>query len=139
MSDNIIAISTLVGESAINIIRLSGPNVIEIVSNFFTKDLTKVEANTINYGYFKYNNEIIDEVLISVFRAPKSYTTEDLIEINTHGGISTVKKIMEILLQEDVRIAEPGEFIKRAFLNGRIDLTQAEGIMNLIESKTPYK
>lgn len=135
MKDNIVAISTLVGNSAINIIKLSGPKVIEIVNDFFSKDLTKVEGNTINYGFFKDAEEKIDEVLISVFRKPKSYTTEDVIEINCHGGVTSTKKILDTLLtHKDIRLAEPGEFIKRAFLNGRIDLIEAEAVGDLISS-----
>lgn len=136
MEDNIVATSTLVGNSAINIIKLSGKDVIDIVNKFFTVNLTKKESNTINYGKFIYNNEIIDEVLISVFRAPKSYTTENVIEINTHGGTIVTNKILEILLTEDIRLAEPGEFIKRAFLNGRIDLAQAEAVNDMITSSS---
>lgn len=134
MNDNIMAIATLVGESAINIIRLSGKDVIKIVNKYFTKDLDKVDSNTINYGKFIYNNEIIDEVLISIFREPKSYTKENIVEINTHGGISTTNKIMEILLTEEIRLAEPGEFVKRAFINGRIDLVEAEAVGDLIKA-----
>lgn len=134
MNDNIIAVATLVGNSAINIIRLSGNDVIEIVDKFFTRDLINAKANTINYGKFVFNNEVIDEVLVSVFKAPKSYTMEDIIEINCHGGISSTNKIMEILLMENIRLAEPGEFIKRAFLNGRIDLVEAEAVGDLIKA-----
>ena len=136
MIDNIIAVSTLVGESAINIIRLSGDDVIKIVNKYFSRDLEKFESNTINYGKFIYENEIIDEVLVSIFKAPKSYTTENIVEINCHGGVTATNKIMEILLLDDVRQAEPGEFIKRAFLNGRIDLVEAEAVGDLISSST---
>ena len=136
MTDNIIAVSTLVGESAINIIRLSGDDVIKIVNKYFSRDLENFESNTINYGKFIYENEIIDEVLVSIFKAPKSYTTENIVEINCHGGVTATNKIMEILLLDDVRQAEPGEFIKRAFLNGRIDLVEAEAVGDLISSST---
>ena len=136
MNDTIAAISTALGVGAISIIRVSGEEATKIVSKIFTKDLTKVASHTIHYGYIKKNNEIIDEVLVSVMLAPKTFTTEDIVEINCHGGISTTNKILELLLMKGCRLAEPGEFTKRAFLNGRIDLEEAEGIMDLIESKT---
>ena len=137
MNDTIVAISTAMGEGAISIIRVSGDDSINIVNSLFKgKDLNKVDSHTINYGHIIYNNEIIDEVLVSVMKAPKTYTLEDIIEINTHGSIAVVNKIMEILLLKGCRLAEPGEFTKRAFLNGRIDLTKAEGVMNLINSET---
>ena len=136
MNDTIAAISTALGVGAISIIRVSGEEATKIVSKIFTKDLTKVASHTIHYGYIKENNEIIDEVLVSVMLAPKTFTTEDIVEINCHGGISTTNKILELLLMKGCRLAEPGEFTKRAFLNGRIDLEEAEGIMDLIESKT---
>ena len=137
MNDTIVAISTALGEGAISIIRVSGDDAINIVNNIFKgKDLSKVSSHTINYGHIVYKDEIIDEVLISVMKAPKTYTKEDVIEINTHGSIAVVNKIMEILLLSGCRLAEPGEFTKRAFLNGRIDLTEAEGVMDLINSET---
>ena len=137
MDDTIAAISTALGIGAISIIRVSGNDAINIVNTIFNnKDLTKVDSHTVHYGYIKENSEIIDEVLVSVFRAPKTFTKEDIVEINAHGGIATTNKILELLLIKGCRLAEPGEFTKRAFLNGRIDLTQAEGIMNLINSKT---
>ena len=137
MNDTIVAISTAMGEGAISIIRVSGNDAIDIVNSIYKgKDLTKVDSHTINYGHIIYNDEIIDEVLISVMRAPRTYTTEDIIEINTHGSIAVVNKIMEILLLKGCRLAEPGEFTKRAFLNGRIDLTKSEGVMDLINSET---
>lgn len=136
MEDTIAAISTALGVGAISIIRVSGSDSISIVDKIFDKDLTKAKTHTIHYGHIIDNNQIIDEVLISVMLAPKTFTTEDVVEINCHGGISTTKKILELVLTHGARLAEPGEFTKRAFLNGRIDLTQAEGIMNLIESKS---
>lgn len=137
MNDTIVAISTALGEGAISIIRVSGEDAISIVNNIFKgKDLSKVASHTINYGHIVYKNEIIDEVLVSVMKAPKTYTKEDIIEINTHGSIAVVNKIMEILLLKGCRLAEPGEFTKRAFLNGRIDLTEGEGVMDLINSET---
>ncbi len=136
MNDTICAISTALGVGAISIIRLSGENSINIVNKIFTKNLNKVESHTINYGYIKYENEIIDEVMVSVMKSPKTFTKENIVEINAHGGVATTNKILEILLLEGARLAEPGEFTKRAFLNGRIDLLEAESIMDLIESKT---
>lgn len=136
MKDTICAIATLVGESSINVIRVSGDASIEIVNKIFDRDLTKKESNTISYGFIMDNNEKVDEVLVSVFRSPKSFTTEDIVEINTHGGKVCVNKIMELLLCNGARLAEPGEFLKRAFLNGRIDLMQAEAVSDLINSKT---
>jgi len=137
MEETICAISTSLGVGAISIIRVSGENSIKLVNNIFKgKDLTKVDSHTINYGFIKDNGEIIDEVLVSIMKAPKTYTKEDLVEINCHGGISTTNKILEILLSNGCRLAEPGEFTKRAFLNGRIDLIKAESIGDLINSET---
>lgn len=137
MYDTIVAISTALGEGAISIIRVSGVDAIKIINPLFDgKDLEKAPSHTINYGHIVYKGEIIDEVLLSIMRAPKTYTKEDVIEINTHGSIAVVNKIMEILLLEGCRLAEPGEFTKRAFLNGRIDLTESEGVMDLINSET---
>lgn len=137
MDDTIVSISTSLGVGAIAIIRLSGPKAIEIVNKIFKgKDLTKVDSHTIIYGYIKENDTIIDEVLVSIMRAPKTYTTEDVVEINTHGGIATTNKVLELCLTNGARLAEPGEFTKRAFLNGRIDLTQAEAVEDIITSTT---
>ena len=136
MEDTIVAIATTVGFSALNVIRISGQNSIEIVNKICSKDLTKLKANTINYTFIIENDEKIDEVLVSIFKSPKSFTTEDVVEINTHGGTSTVNKIMQLLIKNGCRQAEPGEFIKRAFLNGRIDLIEAEAVSDLINSKT---
>ena len=137
MEDTIAAIATAVGVGAISIIRVSGNDAIKNVNKIFKgTDLEKVASHTINYGHIIYNNEIIDEVLVSVMRTPKTFTREDVVEINCHGGISTTNKVLELLLMNDCRLAEPGEFTKRAFLNGRIDLVEAEGIMNLIDSKS---
>ena len=137
MSDTIAAISTALGVGAISIIRISGPESIEIVNKIFKgKDLTKVNSHTINYGHIVDKDEIIDEVLVSIMKSPRTFTTEDIVEINSHGGISTTNKVLELLLINGARLAEPGEFTKRAFLNGRIDLVEADGIMNIISSKT---
>ena len=137
MSDTIVAISTKLGVGAISIIRVSGDNAISLVNKVFRgKDLTKVESHTINYGFIHDGKEDIDEVLVSVMRSPKTFTREDIVEINCHGGISTTLRILDLLIEEGGRRAEAGEFTKRAFLNGRIDLTEAEAVMDLIESKT---
>lgn len=137
VNDTIVAISTALGEGAISIIRVSGEDAISIVNPLFKgKNLQKVKSHTINYGHIVYKGEIIDEVLLSIMKAPKTYTREDVIEINTHGSIAVVNKIMEILLLSGCRLAQPGEFTKRAFLNGRIDLTESEGVMDLINSET---
>ena len=136
MNDTICAIATLVGESSINVIRVSGDKSLKIVNKIFDKDLSKKETHTITYGFIMDKNEKVDEVLVSYFKGPKSFTTEDTIEINTHGGKICVNKIMELLLSNGCRLAEPGEFTKRAFLNGRIDLLEAEAVSDLIESKT---
>lgn len=136
MNDTITAISTTPGVGAISIIRVSGKNAIKIVNKIFTNDLTKKESHTINYGYIKDKNEIIDEVLVSIMKAPKTFTKEDVVEINCHGGITTTNKILELLLDNGCRLAEPGEFTKRAFLNGRIDLTKAQAVSDLINVKS---
>ena len=137
MNDTIVAISTALGVGAISIVRLSGNDAINIVNKCFEgKDLTKVDSHTIHYGFIKNETERIDEVLVSIMRAPKTYTTEDIVEINCHGGIITTKQVLETMLNSGARLAEPGEFTKRAFLNGRIDLVESEAIMDLIESKS---
>ena len=137
MEDTIVAISTALGVGAISIVRLSGKDAIEIVNNCFEgKDLTKVNSHTINYGYIKNDEEIIDEVLVSVMKEPRTYTKENIVEINCHGGIIATNKILETMLENGARLAEPGEFTKRAFLNGRIDLVESESVMDLIESKS---
>lgn len=137
MNDTIAAISTALGVGAISIIRVSGQEAIEVVNHIFKgKDLTRVQSHTIHYGHIIDQNELIDEVLVSVMRAPKTFTMEDVVEINCHGGITTTNKVLELLLTNGARLAEPGEFTKRAFLNGRIDLINAESIMDLIQVKT---
>ncbi len=137
MEDTIVAISTALGVGAISIIRVSGNEAISIVNKITKfKKLDKVDTHTINYDYIVEDNKIIDEVLISVMKAPKTFTKEDIVEINCHGGIATTNKVLELLLTNGCRLAEPGEFTKRAFLNGRIDLIEAEGVMDLINSKT---
>lgn len=137
MNDTIVGLSTAVATQAVSIIRVSGKESIKIVNNIFKgKDLEKVESHTINYGHIFYHDKIVDEVLVSIMKSPKTYTKEDIVEINSHGGISTTNKIIEILLELGCRLAEPGEFTKRAFLNGRIDLIEAEAINDLINAKT---
>ncbi len=137
MSDTIVAISTKLGVGAISIVRVSGKDAISLVNKVFRgKDLTKVESHTINYGFINNGKEDIDEVLVTVMRSPKTFTREDVVEINCHGGIATTLSIFELLIEKGARKAERGEFTKRAFLNGRIDLTQAESVMDLIDSKT---
>lgn len=137
MQDTIVAISTKLGVGAISIVRVSGDNAISLVNKVFRgKDLTKVKTHTINYGFINNGKEDLDEVLVTVMRAPKTFTREDVVEINCHGGIATTLSIFELLIEQGARKADRGEFTKRAFLNGRIDLTQAESVMDLIESKT---
>ncbi len=137
MNDTICAISTSQGVGAIAIIRVSGQESINIVNSIFKgKDLTKVKSHSINYGYIVDKDKEIDEVLVSVMKSPKTFTTEDTVEINTHGGIAPTNKVLELLLTNGCRLAEPGEFTKRAFLNGRIDLLEAEAVMDKINAQT---
>ena len=136
MEDTICAIATLVGESSINVIRISGKESINIVNKIFSKDISNVPSHTVHYGFIMENKEKIDEVFVSIFKSPKSFTTEDVVEISVHGGITSVNKVMELLLSNGARLAEPGEFLKRAFLNGRIDLTQAEAVGDMINAQT---
>ncbi len=135
--DTIAAIATTVGVSALNVIKISGTDSIKIVNRIFKgKNLLKVNSHTINYGFIIDKNDVVDEVLVSVFKAPKSFTRENMVEINCHGGIVTTNKILELLLINGIRLAEPGEFLKRAFLNGRIDLIKAESVSDLINAET---
>ena len=137
MEDTIAAISTAQGIGAISIIRVSGAFAIKIVSKIFSnKKFYDAPSHTIHYGYIMDGDEKIDEVLVTIMRSPKTFTKEDIVEINAHGGIMTTDKILELLLVNGCRLAEPGEFTKRAFLNRRIDLTEAEGVMDLINSNT---
>lgn len=144
LDDTIVGISTALGRGAISIVRVSGAEAIETVNKIFRgKDLKKVNSHTVHYGFI-FNNETkedIDEVLVSVFKAPKTYTKEDLVEINCHGGQLVTQYIYDQLVEMGCRIAEPGEFTKRAFLNGRIDLTKAEAVLDIIdaENKTALK
>lgn len=138
--DTITSISTPMSEGAIGIVRLSGPQAIEIGDILYKgkKKLSEVETHTINYGHIidPETNETVEEVMVSVLRAPKTFTREDIIEINCHGGILTINRILELTMTYGARMAEPGEYTKRAFLNGRIDLSQAEAVMDFIRSKT---
>ena len=138
--DTITSISTPMGEGAIGIVRLSGPQAIEIGDILYKgkKKLSEVETHTINYGHIidPETNETVEEVMVSVLRAPKTFTREDIIEINCHGGILTINRILELTMTYGARMAEPGEYTKRAFLNGRIDLSQAEAVIDFIRSKT---
>lgn len=138
MLDTIAAISTAFGKGALSIVRMSGSEAIEIANKVFRgKNLKKVKSHTVHYGHIiNENKEIIDEVLVTVFKAPKTFTREDVVEISCHGGIFVTNKILELLLSNGARLAEPGEFTKRAFMNGRIDLTQAEAVSDLIEART---
>ena len=140
LEDTIVAVATAIGKSGVGIVRVSGSNAIENVNKIYKspsgKNLRDYKSNTINYGLIHNEGNVIDEVLVSVFRGPKSYTGEDVVEINCHGGPIPIKSTIELLLNFNCRLAEAGEFTKRAFLNGRIDLSQAEGIMDIISSKT---
>ena len=137
MNDTIAAISTAFGIGAVAIIRVSGQESIDIVNSIFKgTNLCKKDSHTIHYGHIIDKTNIIDEVLVTILRSPKTFTCEDVVEINCHGGIATIEKILELLLKTGCRLAEPGEFTKRAFLNGRIDLIEAEGVMDLINAKT---
>ncbi|WOA63607.1 tRNA uridine-5-carboxymethylaminomethyl(34) synthesis GTPase MnmE [Bacillus mycoides] len=137
--DTIAAISTALGEGAIAIVRVSGDDAIEKVDRIFKgKDLTQVSSHTIHYGHIVDldTNQVIEEVMVSIMRAPRTFTRENIVEINCHGGLVSVNKVLQLILAQGVRLAEPGEFTKRAFLNGRIDLSQAEAVMDLIRAKT---
>lgn len=137
--DTIAAISTALGEGAIAIVRVSGDDAVEKVDRIFKgKDLTEVSSHTIHYGHIVDldTNQVIEEVMVSIMRAPRTFTRENIVEINCHGGLVSVNKVLQLILAQGVRMAEPGEFTKRAFLNGRIDLSQAEAVMDLIRAKT---
>ena len=139
MNDTICAISTALGVGAISIIRVSGDDSIDIVNKITkSKNINKVESHTINYDHIVDGENIIDEVLISVMKAPKTFTKEDIIEINCHGGIATTNKVLELLLTNGCRLALPGEFTKRAFLNGRIDLIEAEKVFAMLRKELKY-
>ena len=132
-NDTICALATA-PSGALGVIRISGPQTLEILSRVFSKDLTKAKPNTIHYGHIKDGAEIIDEVLVSIFRAPHSYTGEDSAEISCHGSRYILNKVLELLIQNGCRMAGPGEFTQRAYLNGKMDLSQAEAVADLIAS-----
>ena len=139
-SDTIAAIATGLSNAGISIIRISGDRAIELADKIFEArrqgvTLASAKSHTIHYGYIKNHEEVIDEVLVSVMKAPNSYTKEDVVEINCHGGIVVTKKIMDLVIAAGIRPADPGEFTKRAFLNGRIDLSQAEAVIDIIHAK----
>nr|WP_330392738.1 tRNA uridine-5-carboxymethylaminomethyl(34) synthesis GTPase MnmE [Asaccharospora irregularis] len=140
MDDTIAAIATAPGEGGIGIIRISGERSLQVAQEIFKsmsgKQIEEYKTRTLIYGNIIDNENVIDEVLVAYMKGPNSYTAEDVIEINCHGGFISVKKILELILSKDVRLAEKGEFTKRAFLNGRIDLSQAEAIIDVIKSKT---
>ena len=157
-TDTIAAIATALSESGIGIIRISGEEAISVAHSIFRtksgkKELNEFHSHTIHYGYIvneqmvqnqdnfdsdAWKNHIIDEVMVAVMKAPKSYTTEDTVEINCHGGILVMQKILETVIKAGARIAEPGEFTKRAFLNGRIDLSKAEAVIDVIHSQNEF-
>lgn len=142
-SDTIAAIATALSDSGIGIIRVSGPDAVEISDRIFINKsgkhtMKEWESHTIHYGFVEENGEVIDEAMVSLMRAPRSYTTEDTVEFNCHGGVLLLRRVLEALLRAGARIAEPGEFTKRAFLNGRIDLSEAEAVMDLIQAKNNF-
>lgn len=142
-TDTIAAIATAMSDSGIGIIRVSGSHAIEIVDQIYqskngTKNLTQFQTHTIHYGFIADNGNILDEVMVSVMKAPNSYTAEDTVEINCHGGVLMMNRILETVLKYGARLAEPGEFTKRAFLNGRIDLSRAEAVIDIIHSKNEF-
>src|ERR1700733_12228377 len=139
MEDTIAAISTPIGEGGIAIIRVSGSRALDVGERIFhakTGRVSEFPSHTLHFGTVGRNGEMIDQVMLGVMRAPRTYTKEDTIEINCHGGVLTARKILALCLQNGARLAEPGEFTKRAFLNGRLDLTQAEAVMDLIRAKS---
>ena len=143
IKETIAAIATGMSNSGIGIIRMSGPEAISIADGIFVSarknfKLTEAATHTVHYGNIVYEDNIIDEVLIIIMKAPNSYTREDVVEIDCHGGVYVMKKILDIIIKSGARTAEPGEFTKRAFLNGRIDLTQAEAVIDIINSKNKY-
>ena len=139
-NDTIAAIATSLSKSGLSIIRISGKDALNVISKVYKsnnekKDIKQVPSHTIHYGYIYDGDELIDEVMVVIMKGPKSYTKEDVVEIDCHGGIVVTKKILETVIKYGARLADPGEFTKRAFLNGRIDLSQAEAVMDLINSK----
>lgn len=136
--DTIAAIATAYGKASVGIVRISGKDAIEISNKIWESDVSKYKTHTAHYGKIKYDNKIIDEAILLVMKGPNSYTGEDVVEIQSHGGSFVVSKILKIVLDCGARIADPGEFTKRAFLNGKMDLTQAEGVMDIIGSSSEF-
>ncbi len=138
--DTIAAIATGMSNSGIGIVRISGPNSIEIVNRIYKgkNSITEADSHTIHYGMIKDENDIIDEVLVMIMKSPRTFTGEDTVEINCHGGLYVIKRILEIVIKNGARPAEPGEFTKRAFLNGKMDLSQAEAVIDIITAKNEY-
>ena len=138
--DTIAAVATPMGEGGIAVIRVSGPEAIEVVDNIYKgkRKLSTVDTHTIHYGHLvdPQTGDLVEEVLVSVMKAPRTFTREDVVEVNCHGGIVSVERVLELILEHGARLAEPGEFTKRAFLNGRVDLSQAEAVIDLIRAKT---
>lgn len=139
-SDTICAISTAISNSGIGIIRVSGDDAIEKVDKIFSgkQSLLEAESHTVHYGHIVFDNKVLDEVMVLVFKGPKSYTTEDTVEIDCHGGVIVLQQVLNAVIAQGIRPAEPGEFTKRAFLNGRIDLSQAESVMDIIDSNSKF-
>ena len=143
MKETIAAIATGMSNSGIGIIRISGPQAIEVADKLFVskkvrKKLKDMKSHTVHYGNIIYDGDILDEVLVIIMKAPNTYTKEDVVEIDCHGGVYVMKKILNAVFKSGARPAEPGEFTKRAFLNGRIDLSQAEAVIDIINSKNQY-
>jgi len=142
LDDTIVAIATPLGEGGLAIVRLSGPDALKIAERSFqpmgksSERLTESSTHTIHYGRVMHRNKVVDEVLVAVMRAPRTFTREDVVEITCHGGVLPAKMVLDCLLENGARLAEAGEFTKRAFLNGRIDLAQAEAVADLIHSRT---
>ena len=143
METTIAAISTAMSASGIGIVRISGEDAMDVISRIYRskngkKNIKEVKSHTIHYGYICDGEETVDEVLVMVMRGPKTYTGEDTVEIDCHGGVFAMKKVLETVLKYGAQVAEPGEFTKRAFLNGRLDLSQAEAVMDVIQAKNEY-
>ena len=138
--DTIAAISTGMTNAGIGIVRISGNEAFEVIDRIYKgkEILSEADSHTIHYGFIQKDNENVDEVLVSVMKAPKTFTGEDIVEINCHGGTFVLQKVLETVLENGARAAEPGEFTKRAFLNGKIDLSQAEAVIDVIQSQNEY-
>ena len=142
-TETIAAIATAMTNSGIGIIRISGEDAVSVVDKIYRsknkiKKLSNCKSHTIHYGFIYDGDELIDEVMVAIMKAPNSFTTEDSVEIDCHGGVLVMNRILETVIKNGARIAEPGEFTKRAFLNGRIDLSKAEAVMDLIQAKNDF-